>query len=126
METDQITELIIGASFEVMNELGAGFLEKVYENALLAELKEHSIFAEQQKEICVWYKNNRVGTYLADLVVENSVIVELKAVNKLDAVHSAQLINYLRASDFETGLLINFGNPRVEIKRLFNKISSRE
>ncbi|WP_319559791.1 GxxExxY protein [Marispirochaeta sp.] len=126
METDQITEIIIGASFEVMNELGAGFLEKVYENALLAELKEHNVFTEHQKEICVWYKNNIVGTYIADLVVENSVIIELKAVSKLDPIHSAQLINYLRASHFETGLLINFGNPRIEIRRLFNTVSSKK
>ena len=120
METDQITESIIGASYEVMNVLGSGFLEKVYENALVEELTMRHMLVVQQKELIVRYKHSIAGFYIADLLVEDEVIVELKVARKLDVIHSAQVINYLKASGFQVGLLINFGNPHIEVKRFFN------
>ena len=120
MEPNQITEAIIGAAYQVSNTLGAGFLEKVYENSLRHELVKKGLQVEQQLAIEVVYDGEVVGEYVADLVVENSVLVELKAVKSLDEIHAAQLINYLKATKFKLGLLINFGNPKVEIKRLRN------
>lgn len=101
------------------NTLGQGFLEKVYENALSIELKKSGLKVNQQYALPVFYDNEKVGDYYADLFVEDSVIVELKAVKDLVPEFSAQVINYLRAADIQTGLLINFGKPKVEIKRLF-------
>jgi len=118
--TEDITEKIIGASYEVSNNLGFGFLEKVYENALYIELKQLGFKVEQQKPITVRYKNNIVGEYIADLFVENQVIVELKSTKSLNDIYKAQLLNYLKATNIKTGLLINFGTPRVEIKRVLN------
>ena len=114
----RITEAIIGAAFEVSNTLGCGFMEKVYENAMAVELrrKEHQV--EQQKEIEVWYKGERVGYYLADLVVDTTVVVELKTVTALDKSHRAQCLNYLRATRIATGLMINFGQPHVDVQRV--------
>ena len=120
MEINDVTEKIIGASYNVSNTLGTGFLEKVYENALIVELKEQGLFVEQQKPISVFYKNQNVGDYYADLVVENEVIVELKATKNIAEVHQAQILNYLKATGFHVGLLINFGSSKVEIKRFVN------
>lgn len=120
MKTNEITEKIIGASYEVMNSLGSGFLEKVYENALKVELQLQSMSVESQKKLDVFYKNHVVGEYFADLFVENEVVVELKSVNKVIEIHEAQLLNYLVATKKRVGLLINFGKPRVEIKRIIN------
>ena len=120
IEENDLTEAIIGASFVVSNTLGAGFLEKVYENALRHELVKKRMRVEQQKPIQVVYDNVVVGDYVADMVVENHILVELKAVKNLDEVHTAQVLNYLKASQLRTGLLLNFGSPRVEIKRLRN------
>lgn len=117
---DLLTEKIIGASYEVMNILGTGFLEKVYENSLAAELRKHDMLVEQQKELSVFYKGIPVGSYFPDLIVENQIIIELKTVKELDPVFSAQVINYLKSTGFKTGLLLNFGKPRIEIKRLYN------
>ncbi len=118
MNTDKITENIIGCAYAVSNELGAGFLEKVYENALLIELVKQGLHVEKQKPVAVTYSGQIVGEYIADLVVEESVIVELKAVKALDNVHQAQLLNYLKATGMNTGLLLNFGTPRLGIKRM--------
>lgn len=120
MELNDITEKIIGASYDVMNTLGSGFLEKVYENALKFELENKGLKVESQKPLNVYYKNHIVGEYFADLFVENSVIVELKSSNRLIEIHEAQLLNYLVASKKKIGLLINFGKPRIEIKRVMN------
>ena len=117
-----ITEAIIGAAYQVANVLGAGFLEKVYENALAIELRRRRHEVEQQRPMEVWYADQMVGLYQADLVVDRSVIVELKAVPCLDRVHRAQCMNYLRATRMETGLVINFGRPRVEIQRVVASI----
>ena len=102
------------------NELGAGFLEKVYENALAHEIRKAGLQAEQQQPIQVHYDGVVVGDYVADLVVENAVLVELKAVKAFDNIHFAQCINYLKATGMQICLLINFGQPKIEIKRFAN------
>ena len=119
----EITKEIIGAAFEVWKVLGYGFLEKVYENALLEELKSRGLKAEAQKPAIVFYKNRIVGEYCVDILVEDSVILELKALERLNDIHELQLKNYLRATGIELGLLINFGKS-VEIKRKFVKSGS--
>jgi GxxExxY protein len=113
-----VTERILAAAFKVMNTLGAGFLEKVYENALCLELARGGFAVECQKVFSVTYENVVVGEYKADLVVDNKVIVECKAIVNTDPVHEAQLINYLKASGMRVGLLINFGRPKLQFRRL--------
>ncbi|NVM25724.1 MAG: GxxExxY protein [Desulfobacterales bacterium] len=117
MDTNELTYLINGAIFEVNRELGAGFLEKVFENALLVELIRRGIKAESQVPIKVKYKGVEVGEYYADIVVENQVIVEIKAVDSLQKIHEAQLLNYLKATGYKIGLLVNFTHPKAEVKR---------
>ena len=112
-----LTRSIIGCAFEVMNELGDGFLESVYESALIVALEDAGITVESQKAIDVNFRGQVIGNFYADLVVDNKVIVELKAVSALTRSHQAQVINYLNATGFQVGLLINFGNPRLEYKR---------
>jgi len=118
MKINDITYEIRGALFEVNRILGPGFLEKVYENALLLEFKNRGLKAQNQVPIKVIYKENYVGEYVADILVEGKVIVELKTVNKLDKNHEAQLLNYLKATGIQIGLLANFKNQKVEIKRM--------
>ncbi|WP_281173737.1 GxxExxY protein [Deferrisoma camini] len=112
-----LTDKVIAAFYEVYNTLGYGFLEKVYENALMAELLERGVSAEQQPALEVEYKGTCVGQYFADLVVNGSVIVEVKAVKTIAPEHEAQLLNYLKATGIRVGLILNFG-PRPQIKRL--------
>jgi GxxExxY protein len=114
---NEVTRRVIGCAFAVSNALGAGFLEKVYENALAYELRKNGLRVEQQKGIAVRYDDVIVGEYCADLLVEELVIVELKAIKTFDEVHSAQCINYLKATGLRACLLINFGRPEVQIKR---------
>lgn len=111
---------VIGSAFTVLNTLGAGFLEKVYENALAHELRKAGLAVIQQPRITVMYDGITVGDYFADLVVEDSLLVELKAVKMLDEAHRAQCVNYLKATGLRLGLLLNFGRPRLEIKRVAN------
>jgi GxxExxY protein len=118
MDTNKIIETIIGASYEVGTVLGPGFLEKVYERALLRELALRGLTAQCQVVFPVLYKNHPIGEYLADLVVEDRVIVELKCVDSFSNEHMAQCINYLKASNLRLALLINFQKPRVEWKRI--------
>ena len=118
MDINEITYAINGAVFEVSRILGPGFLEKVYENALLIELKRRGLKAENQVPIKVLYKEDVVGEYIADILVESRVIVELKTVEHLDKVHEAQLLNYLKATEIKVGLLVNFKTPKAEIKRM--------
>ena len=118
MDINEITYIINGAIFEVNKTLGPGFLEKVYENALLIELRERGLRAENQVPIEVRYKGANVGEYIADLLVEDKVIVELKTVEKLTKLHEAQLLNYLKATGHKVGLLVNFQNEKAEIKRM--------
>lgn len=115
---DEITEKIIGCAHEVSNGLGCGFLEKVYENALAHELRECGLGVVQQQPLRVFYKSMVVGDYQTDLIVEGGVIVELKAVKSLDDVHVAECLNYLRATNLHVCLLINFGKPRLEVRRI--------
>ena len=117
---DQITERVIGAAYKVANTLGRGFLEKVYENALAYELRKDGLKVEQQRPIEVYYDGQVIGFYISDLFVEDLLPVELKAVKSLDDVHLAQVLNFLKASKRRVGLIINFGTPRVEIKRVVN------
>jgi len=117
LKKEDLTYKIRGAIFEINRELGAGFLEKVYENALMIELKDRGLKAETQVPITVRYKNKNVGEYFADVVVENRVILELKAVESLEKIHEAQLLNYLRATEYKVGLLVNFTHPKAVIRR---------
>lgn len=118
LEPNQITEKIINCAFRVGNTLGCGFLEKVYENALAHELKKIGLKVRQQEEIKVFYDDVEVGYYEADLLVEDLILVELKAVREINDINKAQCLNYLKATGLKICLLINFGNPRVEIKRI--------
>ncbi|MCL4548986.1 MAG: GxxExxY protein [Bacteroidetes bacterium] len=112
-----ITDRIIKAFYNVYNSLGFGFLEKVYENAMMIELKSIGLQCEKQTPINVYYKEMRIGEYFADIVVENKVIVELKAAESLCEEHEAQLLNYLKATEIEVGLLLNFGKiPQIKRK----------
>ena len=116
----ELTNRIICSSYNVHNILGAGFLEKVYENALCLELKSLGLSVEQQAPIKIDYKGRLVGEYFADLLVDGKIILELKAVEAIATIHEIQLKNYLKGSRIELGLLINFGKS-VEIKRKFQE-----
>jgi len=118
---NRVSDRIIGCAFQVMNTLGVGFLEKVYENALAHELRKAGLRVAQQQGITVRY-DIVVGEYTADTLAGNAVIVEMKAVKALDSIHTAQCINYLKASGIRLSLLLNFGKPRIEIHRLANGI----
>ncbi|MBW2105477.1 MAG: GxxExxY protein [Deltaproteobacteria bacterium] len=118
MDINDITYAINGAVFEVNRVLGPGFLEKVYENALLIELKRRGITAKSQVPIRVFYKEKVIGEYFADILVESKVIVELKTVETIDKIHEAQLLNYLKATGIQVGILVNFKHPKAEIKRM--------
>jgi len=120
-ELNSITEGIIGCAYAVSNGLGAGFLEKVYENALAHELRKAKLDVGQQYDIRVIYDGVVVGDFVADLLVERNVLVELKAVKALDENHMAQCINYLKATGFSICLLINFGTARIQVKRVVNE-----
>jgi GxxExxY protein len=112
-----LTEKIISACLEVSNELGAGFLESVYEKELLIALTDKGLKAETQAPLRVVFRNRVVGDFYADTLVENLVIIELKAVKSIGTEHEAQLINYLKATNKRVGLLVNFGKPKLEWKR---------
>lgn len=116
-----LTNKILRSFYTVYNKLGFGFLEKVYENALLVELNEMNLYCEKQKPIKVYYKNKIVGEYYADIIVDNKVILELKTAERLAEEHECQLINYLKATELELGLLLNFGKtPAFRRKILAN------
>lgn len=118
MNTDKTTESIINCAMTISNALGTGFLEKVYENALVLELRKRGLQAEQQKKTPVIYDGAVVGDYTADIVVDNQVIIEVKAAKAIDETHQAQLLNYLKATGLHVGLILNFGTPRLGIKRM--------
>jgi len=125
MDTDRhrlnsLSEKIIGCAFTVSNTLGAGFLEKVYQNALVIELLNAELKVEKEKAITIRYKGTIVGEYFADILVNQKIIIETKAVQTLNEIHQAQLLNYLKATQIPLGLLINFGTPKVQIKRMLN------
>jgi GxxExxY protein len=115
---EPLSRRVIGCAFEVSNGLGAGFLESVYENALCVELAEQGLEFERQKPLIVTYKGRVVGNYVADVLVEGTLLLELKALSQLTPEHEAQVLNYLRATGLTVGLLLNFGTPRLGIRRL--------
>ena len=118
MDINEITYKINGAIYEFNRVLGPGFLEKVYENALLIELRERGLKTENQVPIAVKYKGYSVGEYIADLFVEGKVIIELKTVETITKLHEAQLLNYLKATGVKVGLLVNFQSNKAQIKRM--------
>ncbi|MBD3672968.1 MAG: GxxExxY protein [Planctomycetaceae bacterium] len=113
------TEEILSSFYHVYNQLGFGFLEKVYENALLISLRKKGFQIESQKSIEVYFEGEQVGKFYADLIVDNLVILEIKAVDQLQRVHETQLLNYLRATPIEVGLLLNFGEKPSHRRRIF-------
>jgi GxxExxY protein len=116
-----ITDIILKSYYKVYNNLGYGFLEKVYENALLYELRNHGLNCEKQKPIKVYYEQIQVGEYYADIIVNECIILELKAAESIAEEHEFQLINYLKATEIEIGLLLNFGkNPEFKRKIFTN------
>ncbi len=117
MKHEQITSKILRAFYDVYNELGHGFLESVYQRAMVMTLTAAGAIAETEFDIPVWFRGERIGDFAADLLVDRLVIVELKAARALEAAHEAQLLHYLRATEIEVGLLLNFG-PQPEFKRL--------
>jgi GxxExxY protein len=118
MEKDVLTEKIIECAFKVHNTLGFGFLEKVYENSMMVELKKAGLNVQQQQSMSVKYEGVTVGDYIADLIVNGKVIIEIKSVNNLIKEHEVQLVNYLKATGINIGLLINFGRS-VEVRRKY-------
>ena len=115
-----LTSKIIKALYEVHNELGPGFLEQVYQSALRIVFEQYELRCEFEKKVEVTFRDQRIGAYFADVIVEDEVVLELKAVKELCPEHSAQLINYLKAGQYKTGLLINFGAPKLDFKRLYS------
>lgn len=118
MMRDPVTERIIQCAFKVSNTLGCGFLEKVYENALAHELRKAGMAVKQQSPIVIRYDGVVVGDYIADLIVDDRVLLELKAVKEFDGIHMAQCLNYLKATGLSLCLLMNFGKPKVDVKRI--------
>ena len=120
MKHGNITEKIIGSFYVVYNHLGYGFLERVYENALAIELKKSGLQIEQQTPIHVYYQQEIVGKYYADIIVNEIIVLELKAVRKIQKEHEAQLLNYLKATSCEVGLLLNFGPIPKHIRKVYD------
>ena len=121
MEYEDITHKIIGAAYKVYKELGFGFLESVYKKAMTIELSKDDLKVEAEKPLKVYYDNQVVGDFFADLFVEETVVVELKSVENLTKAHEVQLVNYLNSLKKEIGLLINFGPSGVEVKRKYRQ-----
>ncbi len=115
---EELSDKALGACFEVANELGAGFLESVYEKALMVALRQKGLHVEAQVPLTVKFRGVIVGEFFADILVEHKLIIELKSVSALRPEHQAQVINYLKATGIEVGLLVNFGNPKLEYRRL--------
>jgi GxxExxY protein len=122
MHADEITEAVLSCAFEVANTLGCGFAEKVYERALTHELRDRGLKVKAQALLRVPYKGHVVGEYLADLLVEDQIVVELKCAEHLAPEHLAQCINYLKAAKLEIALLINFQRTKLEWKRVVNSV----
>ena len=120
----ELTENILGACFEVMNEIGAGFLESVYGKALLIAFRDRGLAAQAQVPLSVIFRGEKVGDFFADILVEEKIIIELKAAKSIAPEHQAQLINYLNATGIEVGLLVNFGPTKLEYRRFQRKVSS--
>ena len=117
MEYEKVTETIIGCAYRVYNKMGFGFLESVYEKCLLIEMRKAGLDTETQKPITVYYDGEVVGEFVADMMVNDAVIIELKSVRRIIKAHEIQLVNYLVATGKPVGLILNFGERKVEIKR---------
>ncbi len=124
MQHKELTEKIIAAAYSVYNKMGFGFLESVYQKCLLIELKKAGLQAEFQKPIIVKYENEVVGEFKADIIVEDTVIVELKSVRQITQAHEVQLVNYLVATGKPIGLILNFGEQKVEVKRKVRELGN--
>lgn len=124
MEFENITEKIIGCAYQVHNRMGYGFLESVYEKCMLIELRKAGLKSEYQKPIIVYYDGEVVGQFVADIFVEDTIILELKSVKSIAKAHEVQLVNYLVATGKDVGLLINFGEQKVDIKRKVRVLSN--
>ena len=123
---NSLSERVIAAAIEVSNRLGAGFLESVYENALCIELDERGIVFLQQAPIKVIYKGKVVGRFVADMVIENKLLLELKASSGLNGNHKVQVMNYLKATGLSVGLLLNFGAPKLGVQRIVHQYNESE
>ena len=123
---ETISQRVIACAFDVSNTLGVGFLEKVYENALCVELRKDGLKFQSQNPIVVNYKGFQVGEYIADIVVEDKLLLELKALSALISSHDAQVMNYLKATNLSVGLLLNFGRPKLGVKRIVWKYNESE
>lgn len=121
MEVESLIKTVIQCAYNVRTHLSGGFLQTVYQKALMIELKEKGIYADTEAAVNVYYKNIVVGEFRADIIVDKKIIIELKAVQNLIPIHEAQLVNYLTATHIDHGLLINFGGERIEIKRKFRE-----
>jgi GxxExxY protein len=124
MEFESLTEKIIGCAYRVYNKMGYGFLESVYEKCMLIELRKLCLKSEYQKSITVQYDREIVGQFIADIFVEDTIIIELKSVKTIAKAHEVQLVNYLVATGKDVGLLINFGEQKVEVKRKLRVLSN--
>jgi GxxExxY protein len=123
MEYRRLTEKIIACAYRVYNKMGFGYLESVYEKCLLIELHKSGLHAEPQKSISVFYGEEKVGDFIADIIVDNTVILELKSVRRIADAHEVQLVNYLVATNKPVGLLLNFGERKVEVKRKLRELN---
>jgi GxxExxY protein len=122
LEHKELTEKIIACAYRVYNKMGAGFLESVYEKCMVIELRRLGLMAEVQKAINVFYEEELVGEFIADMIVNDTVILELKSIRQLAKAHEVQLVNYLVATGKSVGLLINFGENKVEVKRKLKQL----
>ena len=126
MEKEDITHKVIGCAYQVYNNLGFGFLESVYRKAMVIEIEASELRVQQESPLKVLYRDQIVGDFFVDLLVEDELIVELKSVERLGKVHEAQLVNYLVATGIEVGLLINFGSTGVDVKRKYRTAKERQ
>lgn len=126
MEYEGLTEKIIGCAYRVYNKMGFGFLESVYEKCMLIELRKAGLNAESQKPITVCYENEIVGEFIVDIIINDKIILELKSVRQIINAHEVQLVNYLVATEKPVGLIINFGESKVEIKRKLKDLERKE
>jgi GxxExxY protein len=122
MKYEELTEKIIGCAYKVYNQMGFGFLESVYEKCLLIELKKAGLMAESQIPINVFYDGENVGEFAADILVEETIILELKSVRRVIQAHEVQLVNYLTATEKDVGLILNFGPENLDVKRKVNRL----
>jgi len=125
LKYEELTKTIIGCAYRVYNMLGFGFLESVYEKSLLIEFRKAGLKVQAQQPITVYYDDESVGDFFADVIVEDTVIIELKSVRRVVTAHEVQLVNYLTATRKDVGLLINFGERKVEVKRKVRELTEK-